>query len=64
MSAWQQVLGLDRSVKITSDSDFFDFGGDLVSAAVLASRFDMRISVEEVIDCSGFQEMVEVLSGK
>ena len=64
MSAWQQVLGLDRSVKVTSDSDFFELGGDLVSAAVLASRFDMRISVEEVIDCSGFQEMVEVLSGK
>ena len=64
MKAWQEVLRPGNDVKITGDSDFFELGGDLISAAVLASRFDIRISVEEVIDYSGFRELVEVLSRK
>jgi len=64
VTAWRGVLGLDRSVKIHDDSDFFELGGDLVSAAVLASMFEMRLSVEEVIDECELAQMVRCLGRK
>ena len=65
---WREILGLDdgRTAALGNHSDFFELGGDLVLAAVLATRlqeFGGRegMSVERVIDCSEFGQMLKAL---
>ncbi len=67
IAAWQGVLGLSKesSKKIDEEADFFEMGGDLISAAVLSARLEMegvgKITVEGVIERGTIGGMVDVL---
>ncbi|KAH5324982.1 hypothetical protein HBI50_094750 [Parastagonospora nodorum] len=64
---WREILGLDekQTAALEYHSDFFELGGDLVLAAVLATRLRefgrYEMSVERVIDCSEFGKMLKAL---
>ncbi|KAI1626476.1 hypothetical protein EDD37DRAFT_349340 [Exophiala viscosa] len=70
VAAWIAVLGLprDSTMKITDDSDFFELGGDLVAAAVLAAKLEEEeigiITIEDIIDRSTVSDMVNALGNK
>ncbi|KAH5402212.1 hypothetical protein HBI32_167770 [Parastagonospora nodorum] len=64
---WREILGLDekQTAALEYHSDFFELGGDLVLAAVLATRLRefgrYEMNVERVIDCSEFGKMLKAL---
>ncbi|CAA9964992.1 HC-toxin synthetase [Pyrenophora teres f. maculata] len=64
---WQEILGLseEQTVSLDYHSDFFELGGDLVTAAVLVTRLQQlgygELSVEIIIDHSRFGQMVKAL---
>ncbi|ODA76456.1 hypothetical protein RJ55_07725 [Drechmeria coniospora] len=64
---WTEVLRLptEAAAKLDDDSDFFEAGGDLVSAALLSAKFQIEdmgaLEVESIIDGSRLGEMVEAL---
>jgi amino acid adenylation domain-containing protein/non-ribosomal peptide synthase protein (TIGR01720 family) len=69
LSLWTEVLGPSYapSEDITLDTTFFDIGGDLVSAVLLAEAFkrvECEVDAEWVIEHPGLVEHVEILGSK
>jgi hypothetical protein len=69
LSLWTEVLGPSYapSEDITLDTTFFDIGGDLVSAVLLAEAFkrvECEVDAEWVIEHPGLGEHVEILESK
>ncbi|KAL4902747.1 hypothetical protein BDW74DRAFT_180448 [Aspergillus multicolor] len=63
--SWRVVLA-SPNLQLTPDSEFFDIGGDLVAAGLLAAYWQRQgyaMAVEKVIDRSRVWEMTRTLAG-